>query len=228
MAYAFVGSGVNSANGNTVTYSPTAGNALVILIGTSPGGGSPTVSVSDNKGSSYQVAKAQTANPSFWSGVEYLLNCQSGITTITCTFNGGTPGQCNILVLEYSGLSSFIGCTSANAQSAAGTGANAVVSSALNVTSQPAAFIGLCYDSNQNHPASAGTGFTARYGLATGDGLFAEDERITSTGNQTATLTLNTGTDATQTYAIAFAEPATVNQLISWSQQGAMGVMVAQ
>lgn len=213
-AYAFVNCANNGGSGNTVSYSPTAGNLIVVLSGSSPGSGSPTASIADNKSDAYSTALATT---SFDSGsafvtVFYLPNVPSGITTLTLTYSGGTPGTTDILVCEYSGLatsSPLIVASGLNALNAPGTGTNAVISSTINVTSQPAALIGLSYDEYLNHMGSAGTSpltFTARYGTASSDGLFIEDARLTSTGNTHTASTAATGADYYGVVALAFAE----------------------
>ena len=232
MAYAFVGSATNSANGNTVTYSPTAGHLVVVMVGSSGGGGNPTVTVSDNKSSSYSTAKATAGigATGYFQSAFYLANAPSGITTITCTFNGGTPGQTNILVAEYSGIATttpLIVASAINAQASPGTGANAVISPTVNVTSQPAALLGFSYDVNQNHQASAGTSpltFTARYGTASNDGLFLEDARVTATGNTNTASTAGTGTDSFGTIAMAFSEAASGTVYTLTAAQGSFSL----
>ena len=57
MAYGYVGVWSNSANGNTVTVAPTAGNLLVFWVGTSVGAGNPTWSVNDNLASGGYVVQ---------------------------------------------------------------------------------------------------------------------------------------------------------------------------
>src|ERR1700729_2650200 len=107
MAYAFVGTAQNSANANTITYSPTAGNYLIVISATSQGGGTPTASIADNSSGSWTMQKATSqdgggANDFFT--VFTQGSAAAGITTITITYVGGTPGTTDIAVIKYSGL----------------------------------------------------------------------------------------------------------------------------
>ncbi len=134
-------------------------------------------------------------------------------TSITATYNGGTPGSVSLYCIEYSGIaltSPLIGVSAVNLQSSPGTGTNAVTSNALNVsTGVPALVLGLISDQS-GLGMSAGTGYTLRFdnGGTGGDALLGEDLRATVTGNQTATGTTTHGTDTFVSYVIAFGESA--------------------
>jgi hypothetical protein len=211
MAYAYVKDGANASNGNTITFSPTnSGDLLVVCISTSAGGGSPTVTFTDNLSDTWSTAQATVndGNGAYHS-IFYLLNCPAGITTLTATFNGGTPGTCNMVVAEYSGLASYIGVATKNTQASPGTGTNAITSNNVNVSTQPALLLGYTYDINQNNVSAAGTSplaFTLRYGASQNTGQAFEDARVTATGNALANFTTIHGTDTFTTFAVAFAE----------------------
>lgn len=214
MAYAFVQAVKNSANSNSVSISPTAGNLVVFLSRTSAGGGTPTATGVQTNGSTaltQRVATFQNANGEWWSIFD-LVNAPSGTTSITATYNGGTPGTCLILAIEYSGIatsSAFIVGSTGNFQNAPGTGANAITSgTATNVTSQPALVLGVVGNSGDSD-TTAGTGYTNRFGNGTDNEWLVIDKRITATGNNqiTATAATHGGTDNYETFLLSYAEP---------------------
>lgn len=215
MPYAYVGQGHSSTN--AVTYSPTAGNLLVVFSATSIGGGNPTFTVSDGSSDTWAsaVSAAQLSGTGLYLGIAYTLSVGSGVTTVTLTYNGGSPGQVDVWAIEYSGAgASFFGVSAGNSQATPGTGTNVLTSNALNVTSGvPALILGLIDDDTRAaNTMAAGTGYTARGSPAgTSTSLLIEDLRATSTGNQTATGTDAThgGTDTYGSFVLAFAEPAT-------------------
>lgn len=211
--YAAIGNGHNTANGNTITYTATPGNYLVVGVFTSAGGGSPTATIADNgSGSTWTTQLATTTFASsfftFFSGV-----AGTGVTTITLTFNGGTPGSVIAGVVEYSGLSAtgWQAISAGNLQavpgSPAGTGTNAVTSNALTVAAQPAALVGWVFELGGNGGGTAGTSpitFTRRLNFG---GIMTEDARVVSTGSAVANATNSNGSvDSLVTYAIAISE----------------------
>lgn len=208
MAYAYIGAWSNSANGNTVTVSPTAGNCLLFHVVTSVGGGSPTWTVDDNLASGGYVvqfpANAVGAT-TYFHGAGYKLNVASGVTTLTFTINGGAPGETTIKVFEYSGIaasSAYIGGI-LNEQASPGTGTDAITSTAFNVNSGvPALVVGLAASRDTGAVPNTGTGWTSRYA----SNVRLEDVRATSTGNQTATFTATNGTEDYSAILMAFSE----------------------
>ena len=203
MAYAYANKWT-SGSGNTITIAPSAGSLLVLSTFTSSGGGNPTYTIADNLGSTWQVAQAATNDGGgAWDGVQYLLNCGAGITTLTLTFNGGTPGaSCFITVVEYTGIAAtaaFLGIVR-NVQAAPGTGTDALTASGLSVTTAPALLLCLV---TSGSASTAGTGFTSR---STTNNLLVSDSRITSTGTYGVTATAANGSATYATHALAFAE----------------------
>lgn len=223
--YTYVKNGQNSANSNSITFSPTnTGDLLVLWSRTSAGGGTPTLtSVVDNNSVGWTLG---LATATYGSGSEnyvsmyYRPNCEAGITSVTCTYNGGTPGGTDILIAEYSGIaltSPLIGVTSGNAQASPGTTANAITSTGLSVASGlPALIMGLVANGGDGDTV-AGTGYTAR--LLSNDTWFFEDLRATSAGTQTATATAPThgGTDDYISFVAAFSEAgAGPTAVVAW------------
>lgn len=214
MAYAFVGQAQNVTNGNTVTYSPTVGNFLVVVSGTSAGSGAPTASIADNASGVWSTGKVThqdgAVNNDFFS-VFYQPVAATGITVTTITYVGGTPGNTNIAIIEFSGLSAtgWQGISTFNEQTAPGTGANLVVSNSFNVTTQPALLLGWSFDTGGNGGWTAGTSplvFTRR---VNGNFNMVEDTRVTATGNAIATATnTHAGADTFISYVMAISEPA--------------------
>jgi hypothetical protein len=215
MAYAFVNSAPNAANANTIAYTATAGNYLILVCETSAGGGTPTITgITDNGtgGSGWAALKATSqdgaANNDFFS-VWASTSASSGATTISVTFNGGTPGTTNMAVVEYSGLSStgFQGISTFNQQVTPGATANAVTSNNLNVTAQPALLLGWLVDELGNGGWSAGSSPNAFTSRSSGNYNLLEDFRILATGNALATATNTHGAaDTFVSYVMAVTE----------------------
>ncbi len=218
-AYAYVGS-ASSTSGNTLTYTTTAGNLVVIRIFTSAGGGSPNSYVTGITGATFKGvfgAMNNTANVvansnGYNDGVFYLENCPS-ITNPVVSFNGGTPGVSDLSITEYSGIATssalIVASSAPNHQTNPGTGTAAVTTGNINVTSQPALLLGF-FGSNLggNNTLSGGTGFNQRQKFTdSSDSFVVEDKRVTSTGNVAATATDSIGTAALEgSFALAFAE----------------------
>lgn len=213
MAYSYVKTGLNSGNAATVTFSPTnVGDLLIVGSATSAGGGSPTASITDNLSDTWSTALATHVDSSTGQFIScfFLPNCPAGITTITLTFSGGTPGTTDIFCTEYSGIATTSPLNAgpgANYQTNPGTGANAVTSASITVSQQPALLFGCFYDSN--FPTmTAGTGFTRRQSSGS-NGWMTEDQRLTATGSYAATATDPAGASAwTTSIALAFLEPS--------------------
>jgi hypothetical protein len=210
MAYAYVQSWANSANGNTVTIAPSAGSLLVFHVVTSTGGGSPTWTVDDNLTSGSYVAQFganAVGGTTYFHGAGYKLNVSASATTLTFTFNGGTPGETNIEVFEYSGIATSGAYITGilNEQAAPGTGTDALTTTAFNVASGvPALVLAMGCSRDTGVVPTTGTGWTSRYSTK----LRLEDVRATSTGNQTATFTVSDGAEDYSAIGMAFSEPA--------------------
>lgn len=229
MPSAYVGNGTNSANSNVITYSMASANDLaVFVVGTSSGGGNPflTAAVTNNGGQlvpifgSYNNTTnkvAVSANPfTFMSYWYYVPGTDaSAPTSFTLTFNGGTPGNCDIGLIEYSGISTsplIATVGTINQQTNPGTGANLVVSNAQTVNTFPALILGISID-NSGPAFSAGTGFTQRANASLGGGVGVsfEDQRATASGSYQPAWTSTHGAASTfASMVLAFAEPSGV------------------
>lgn len=207
MAYGFVQ--VAHAATNTVTITSSGSTNLLVVDGSWSDSSNQTPTIDTNLGTNVgTICQAKTTDAFNFSGAKwYLKNIASGITSVTLTFAGGTPGQVDIWVSEYSGIDTsapFI-VSAGQAQLAAGTGTDAITSGNGNVTSQPALIHSVSNDALGGSGIAAGTGFTSR---STAAGVL-EDKRVTATGNTAGTATASSGTPAIITVMAAFAEAAT-------------------
>ena len=222
MSYGFVGALRNTANGNSVTWSPAAGDLVVVWAESSSGGGNPFVtSISDGQGGTWfgVLAAINSGSGQYFSNAfniqaYYSFNCPPGITSIALTFNGGTPGNCKLSVAEYSGIatSSPLIIQTHQQQNAPGTATDAVSSGLMNVTSQPALLLGFVSNSSDTADIAVGTGFTSRLNADVGGDvrLLIQDRRLTATGNAAVTATTSSAVDNFGTIAMAFAEAGLV------------------
>lgn len=208
MSYTYNTSAANSASGNTVTISPTAGALLIVFSATSGGAGTPTVTFSDNSSSTWANASNNVVVNGLHYSVGYCLSANSGVTTITATYNGGTPGTCDIVAISYTGMTSpsFVGVTTP--LETVSPGAGTISTNALACGSTNALFVGFVRDELNSPAYTAGAGFTMRYNNAPNTfGLGVEDPAAEVTGSNTATWTVAThGTDTFAAVAVAFAD----------------------
>jgi hypothetical protein len=131
MAINYISGAVNSAstsvNTISVTYSPTAGNTLVVFVGINVSNAGLTVV--DNLSNSLTAGPTLTLGTSISSSCHYYT-VPSGVTSITASWT--TNRECGIVVLEYSGVVAVNASLSGNAVD--GTSA----SPSITVTSQDA------------------------------------------------------------------------------------------
>jgi len=224
MPYAFVKTVANTANSNVLTFSPTnAGDLLIFLSITSSGGGTPTASITDNLGSTWSTAKATVQSTTGnWITEFYLPNCPAGITSITTTYVGGTPGTCNTQCIEYSGIATTTPLLTAStpaAQTSPGTATDAITTGNVTVSGAPMLFFAWSYNSDGGQPNS-GTGFASQ-GSTHSDTTF-EDRRFTVSGTYAATFTAVAGHDTNHyiTGALAFQEAVSSNTLVGQDGTG--------
>jgi hypothetical protein len=220
MAYAFVQSGNNhQTSAATITASSitvTAGNALVIWICTSTIG-AQTVSGNSN---TYTYVGTSAISNSLYMSAYFAKNINSGATAVASS----DTGCFGIYAAEYSGLSTTatsLGFIS-NDQASGGLGTDVLTATALNVGTVPAGVFAFTVDAGGVQVASSNTG-TMPAGVALAWNLrnpgwvdgsavtvaTAEDIRVTSSGNVTATF----GTTGNKQFAAfitaAFALPET-------------------
>jgi hypothetical protein len=193
MSYTYNSSVGNAASGNTLSLSPPTGALIVVFSETSSGGGTPTVTFSDN------------------AGIGYCLSALAGVNTITATFNGGTPGTVNMVGAAYTGMTSpsFVATSNtANEQTNPGTGIGAIVTPSVACGSTPALLVGLTVETADHTNISAAGGATLRYlNDPNAQGLCLIDATTEKTGSQTLAWTSTNGAaDSFQSWAAAFAD----------------------
>lgn len=204
-ACAYVGEANNSSGGSAssiaVTYSPAAGDALVVftqLNANISSGDSVTDTGRNSWTNAFHFYNANVGTITAW--VE--ANAAGGSTTFTYSWSGSYAFGA-ILVVEYSGAgtsSAFVSGEYANQyQTAPGTGSNAITSgNTPTLSGVPCMVIGLNTDKTTatNYP-TAGTGFTSRgnvinFGGGTSYYTF-EDMPISGTSAIAATWTALAG-----------------------------------
>lgn len=231
--YGYVQRGFAVFTGNTLTWQGAtgAGNLLVVAFCKANNATSEFVaSVAGNVNttqSGWQTAVGALNNVSckIITGASYATFATAtllylpggsnagGDTTTTVTLAGDQGGNVFVCAMEFSGIASaspFINY-SLNAQTAPGTGTDAVTSNNVNVSSVPALLAGFSFWDGQVGGTPTGTGFSGRGLDATTAPwyMFGEDKRITSSGNVACTFTdTNASGDVTLAIGMAFAEPA--------------------
>jgi hypothetical protein len=225
MAYSFVnsvvsafnqtGTGISSLAAGAMT--TTAANLIVVFAEyyydlTADSG---TFTVTDGTNSYAEITSAHVQNTTDKSAMRvfYGKNIAGGSVNPTINFPNSNFHFVDIAAGEYSGFDTAAPLVDGigNWQlSSLGTGTDAVTSSNLNVTAQPAGVISVTYfDSSGDGPPLYGTGFTGRSTFwlsgGTAEGAW-EDKRVTATGNTTGTFTKSASTGFTLTCAVAFAE----------------------
>jgi hypothetical protein len=209
-AYTHVQTVAGSAQTASVTISITAGNLVIVTGMFTTGGGSSDFTPTTNTSAVFTSAVDTGASPNNYQVRSYyLLNAGSGITSVTATFDVGTPGEYGFVVSEYSGIattSALVGSAAA-VDEAPGTGTDAITSGNTGtLTSQPALIYEYAF--NQNYSAiTQGTGFASRLTSAFGGNLQVADRRVTATTAVAGTFTSTDGTANYNVFVLAFAEP---------------------
>lgn len=180
MAIAAVGGAANQANTNvttlTVTYSPTAGNTVLLFFNAN--GAFTALTVQDNHGNTLTAGPTVNNVASF-----YQTNVPAATTSYTATWTTGR--QCSLAVEEYSGAPAVnpVGNT------ASGTSTTGTVTLAITASNN---FIVCGAGSPQTMAVSAGT--TLRQQTLVGNTaapLTLCDNTSASVGNVTCTVTLS-------------------------------------
>jgi len=173
----------------TVTYSPTAGNALIAAtLPTYPGGGTSTVKLSN--GSSLTTDSLVTPGSEIYIG--HYLSVPSGITGVTLT--QGSANKATMIVCEVSGLTH--GLDVADTTGAYSTTTSWTSGTTATTTNANDIVFGYCDDDTGNptvHPTMTG------YTIPTNAYIGAQYNQwgvmgylvVSSTGTQTASGTLN-------------------------------------
>jgi hypothetical protein len=203
MAYAYTAQANNAASASgttlTVNFTVSAGDKAIVVYG-SFSGVLTTLSLSDGThtytqaGSAGSVASTATHRISGY----YVLNPTPGSYTLTMTV-GATRANRRVAVATYQGVVAYQ--TAVNqGQLAAATTADAVSTSAMTPSSQPAMLTALSFTANGTTTYSAGTGHTSRGVLSNWDAIgsfssLLEDIRLTSTSAVSGLFTITNSLD---------------------------------
>lgn len=216
MPYAFIQASHNSDNASGTTLVATfgapvtAGNGLALICGYQ--GGDAEIAIAD--GANTWVEDVSLFVPG--SGLVGRLRvftkmaAAGGFTTVTMTPDAAVTSR-HLFVVEYSGLSAYLGGVYAETDAPGNTNADAISSGNFNFASQPALSLGWGIDgAADSGPPTAGTGYTSRamgltFGGAVNAARFA-DKRITATGNNAATFTPLAGSHPYAAFQLAFSE----------------------
>ena len=196
--YAFVGqaSAISavSAGSIAVTYSPTAGNHLMIVVRASL---SDTVTMSDNLGGGASsnvynaFANAGNVTDAYFLYGFYAPNCKGGSTTFTATYSLTTAASA-IYVGEYSGVALVANPLVGSGQGyvlAPGGSSNVIGSSAASPSQVPCLLWGFCGGTGAiTNPPVAGTSFGGQASVW-GSTAIAEDVLDVLTVSQNASFT---------------------------------------
>lgn len=187
-AVAFVKCAENAGTTNSVSFTPTnTGDLLLAFSATSAGAGSPTATASDNLSDTWSSVQATVQSGAYYITEYVLPNNPSGITSVTFTYNGGTPGTTYLSVCEVSGAatSSPVSAHIAQGQANPGVTADAITSGA---TTASGYIFGMELPGAPHSTLVSGTGYTQEF-QGGSIGSTAEDVTKGSSGSYAATFT---------------------------------------
>lgn len=200
-------SGANATTLAAVLNGVVLGNNLIAHTGWTDTG-AITCTYSDGTAFSTAAARIRDATESQSGQVFCRENVAAGTHTGTATFSTTTSFRRNRL-FEASGLAtaSSVDQAASQVQTAPGTGANAISSTASAATTNTADFVmGFTQDAGNASPGSgtltAGTGYTV---VGAGITMAAESKSVAATGAQTATFTQSVAAPRI-THVVAFKE----------------------
>ncbi len=184
----------------------TAGNRLLVLVGTWSAGNATAASVTDSAGNSYTELVHFTASDgtelSLWSAPITA----GGGTKPTITVTPTSKADVGAAVSEYSGLSTAAGASIVD-QVATASGTTTTAGTVASGATQPTSAanelaLGLYVDSGFDDTLTAGSGFTQRSNVSKASNieLLTEDEAVPSAG---ATPDAAVGTGAKTIWAMA-------------------------
>lgn len=207
--YAVDDSGTAQTTFQVVLTGVTAGNHLVVMFGWQDPTNAITATCSDGtaftSGDSrrFETGDTQSSQPF------YRENVGSGSHTIVVTPSSAV-NFLRLRAVEISGLatSSSLDQSTGNAQTAPGSGANAITTGATAATTNANDFIlGFCQNCSEIDPGvsviSAGTGYVLN---GTNNILAVESKSVAATGAQTATFTQTGTTPGFTSHVLAFKE----------------------
>jgi len=174
-----------TTNPCTVTYTPTAGNFLVVHAQSSSLAAS---SVSDNgAGSSYSSAFVNGGSSSW-----YTASVGTSVTAISVNYSGSNDSVA--IVVEYSGVSPSSPLDQTNATVATGSGTTATAT-AVTTTQANELLIGWFANFIPSNFTASGSGWGNTVNVTLSSTVLAATDKIVSaTGTYDATATLGSGT----------------------------------
>lgn len=216
MAYGFTAQTNNgsSASGTSITVNFTVGASDTLIVAwVAYSGIVSTTSLSDGTHTYNNSAGGSTVASTLTHriGSFYVLAPTPGTYTLTVTL-GGSRANRRVAVATYSGISAFQTALS-QGQLAAATSTDAVSTSLMTPTTQPALLTAMSFTASGTATYTQGTGFTSRSSLANWDSIgsfssLMEDMELTSTSNVAGTFTIGTSKD-TLSSGLIFTETAT-------------------
>ena len=193
----------------------TAGNRIVVEVGTWSAGSATAKTVTDSAGNTYTEVLHFKASDNTEESVWTAPITAGGGTKPTITVTPSAKADVGAIVSEYSGLSTATG-TAAVDQTASKTG---TTSSAATVASGATAAssgsnelaIGMYADSGFSHALTAGSGYTLRANVSPASNmeLLSEDQALPSAG---ATANASVGTGASTVWLMSTVVFAAANQ----------------
>lgn len=185
MAIAFVQSkldGITGTQPHSVSFDASvgAGNLLVLGIYTDS---SATITVSDNRGNTWNLVYNTVVSGIGRIAFYYAQNVAAGSTTVTVTQTGAFTG---LVVAEYSGIAT----TSSFDQTNSGSAVSSSPSSGNVTTTQADELLVGFATTEPGVTWTAGTNFTLRDANSSGQ-LQLEDRIVSATGTYAATFTMS-------------------------------------
>ena len=215
MTIALGGTGwTNASNSASTTVAPAQHSTVHWVSKTSSGAGTPTVTDVVTNGGAHltqDFVTYQDATTLEWFSHWYLKDCPSGVTTLTGTFNGGTPGTVYTVVAEVTGsdLTNPLVTSQHNHQTNPGTATDAITSgTTTTIGTLPALILVVVANNNSFGDTVAGTGFGAAI-IASNDWCVFAKRATTSPQQGTATAATHGGGAEYTTILIADAEAST-------------------
>lgn len=195
MAITFVGSATAACNGLTsvaITYSPTAGNQVILVVQGGNQGGAAVSSVTDNAtggSSTYNSDLSDTSNGYYITGILSTPNVKSGVTTVTVNLGASSTGG-SIVLFEFSG-----GNTSGWFDKASGggtfTNSTTATTPALTPAGSGELSVGAFANDSGNFSFTGSSGWTAvnKGDTTNGEGWAGAYNTSIGTGSTTASCT---------------------------------------
>ncbi|MGA9668718.1 MAG: immunoglobulin domain-containing protein, partial [Terracidiphilus sp.] len=164
---------------------PNPGNAVLAFCYSTAQNG--TYTISDSNGNSYTV-DATSSRSGISGAMAHAVNVAGGADTVTCS--GARTGYMNVILAEYSGVTTVSPFDAEAANS--GTSANPSAGSVTTTQSNDLIVAGFGNNNSANSTLSAGSGFTLRKGSGNGTSVFVgglEDATASTVSSYTGNFT---------------------------------------